>query len=145
MKLALALLIALLLVANCPPGSTFVPDGGYWCGWDDTNTFVCDPTGECVSDCYPSECADAAIATTPSATTKVKKNKNGKLHIVRWVVHTTATIDPTRPHVWTIPKNPDTGKPMSVPVPVKGTLTPKLQAMIARYESALAEEFPPKK
>lgn len=46
-------------LGGCGPGEVFAPDGGLYCEWAG-GQFICTPTGECQSACYPSECADGA-------------------------------------------------------------------------------------
>jgi hypothetical protein len=138
----LMLLAVLTLPANCPPGSHFVPNGNLFCYWSSVdNSFQCDPVGDCMSDC-PTPYGDPCDAAA-SLTTRVKKLPNGHLQITRLVIHTEKKLDAGAPHSWVLRKDPDTGKQVTVivGVPVAQTLGPKLKALIARYESALAEQF----
>ena len=153
MKTAAPLFVMLVLAgwiwANCPPGDVVQPTGDTYCDCTASGC-ECWPVVECVSACFPYECADRPLK--PTKTTKVKKQRSGKLQITRLVVHTEQPLV-VRPHVWMIRKNPDTGKPVSVPVPSSTPLTAKLQAKVALLESALAEQIaskccqsvPPKK
>ncbi len=48
-------------LGGCSAGEVFVEDGGQYCEWIFLNPgfiFICSPTGECQSACYPYECAD---------------------------------------------------------------------------------------
>ena len=127
------------MLANCPPGDIAEPTGDVYCD--------CGPSGcecwqvvECVSACFPFDCADAAMSTVPTPTTTVTKLASGKLLITRMVVHTAKPLK-TGPHIW-VTTDPDTGKPAVVAAPVAaGTLSAKVQAKVVLLESALAEQI----
>jgi hypothetical protein len=68
--ISLLFFVAVLVKANCPGGTHFEADGNISCGWYDIPNqnpdgsvgpathpeFICNSSGECVSDCYPYEC-----------------------------------------------------------------------------------------
>lgn len=146
MKHLLVLLILLfsvgLVLANCPPGSTFVPNGNYYCTYG-PNGFTCDPQGDCVDDCpdcLDTSCSCTAMAAVkPTATTRVEKRGKG-MRVTRLVIHTEKKLSVGGPHYWII-FDPATKAACLVAMPSKAILPANLQAIITRSESAFAEQF----
>lgn len=150
--LLLLLLTVGLVLANCPPGSTFVPNGNYYCGYDpayvspsNPSGFFCDPQGDCVKDCP--DCNDGTCscfemsAIKPTTTTRVEKRGKG-MRVTRLVIHTARNLKVGAPHVWII-VDPATKAPAMIasPIPARSLLSDKIRAMIDRNEAAFAEQF----
>lgn len=146
--LAVLLLTVGLVLANCPPGSTFVPNGNYYCGYDpayvtpdNPSGFFCDPQGDCVEDCP--DCLDkscscfAMSAIKPTATTRVVKTAKG-MRVTRLVIHTERKLKVGAPHVWIII---DPASKLPAMLRPGTNVNAKLQAIITRSESAFAEQF----
>lgn len=140
--LAVLLFSVGLLLANCPPGSTFVPNGNYYCTFGPEG-FTCDAQGDCVEDCP--DCLDtscscmAMAAVKPTTTTRVEKRGKG-MRVTRLVIHTEKNLKPGAPHWWIIVDSV-TKAPSLVAMPSKA-VPAKFQAVITRSESAFAEQFP---
>ena len=131
---------AVVVIANCPPGTTATDTGDIWCGWSTQYGFNCWNEVECVNPCAPWDCAAKGLPTTPTKSTRIRKLPDGKLEITRLVVHTESDIK--GPHMW-ITKNLDVplSPTIAVPMPLKIMLGAKTKAHIDLLESALAEQL----
>ena len=146
------LVFCALVVANCPPGSTFVPNGNYYCSYDPSyvspsnpSGFFCAAQGDCIQDCP--NCLDQSCSCTemaaikPTTTTRVEKIGKG-MRVTRLVIHTELKLKLGGPHIWML-QDPVSKKPVSISIPSTVTLSAGLKALLDKSEAAFAEQFKP--